>query len=268
MTPLRTTHLENIVSLFAFHTHSLFAPFTIWPCVPSRLSPVHLVCLSSHSWPNPHLFTCHYICLPSLLHLMTTQRRRYPAHLSHYVSSGLRVYLLEQGVFKIDLQDYPHKQWVSLSSTIRPNDHRDHSSESFLLLEDGDLVVSTGDIEHTREIWDDTESCYLIRVKVTVSLLNRVRLPAPGISEGWITLFPEGQSTGGMITHVARGPSFVQPDSILQWFAGRHYGWDRIGRLPDYAPPGDRIPRTPSPSAAFPPTSTHRRKRPASEAGI
>jgi hypothetical protein len=64
LTPIRTTQLGNIVSLLAFHTHSLFAPFTIWPCVPSRLSPVHLVCLSSHSWPNPHLFTCHYICSP------------------------------------------------------------------------------------------------------------------------------------------------------------------------------------------------------------
>jgi hypothetical protein len=198
---------------------------------------------------------------------MATQRRSSPAYLSHYVSQGLKVYFLEQGVFRIDLQDFPHRQWVPLSSTIHPKDFRDHSSESFLLLEDGDLVVSTGDIEHTREIWAQAES-YLIRVKVKVSLLNRERLPALGITEGWITLFPQGTSTGGMITHVVRGPTFAQPNPVLQWFAGRYHGRAIIGSLPDYVPPGDCIPRTPSPPASFSTPLTRGRKRQAPEAGI
>jgi hypothetical protein len=135
-------------------------------------------------------------------------------------------------------------------------------------LKEGDLVAATGDIEHTREIWDDTAERYLIRVKVTVSLMSRVRVPAPGIAEGWITLFPEGHSMGGNITHMTRGPSFIQPDTVLEWFAGRYHCLERIGRIPAHAPPGDRVPRTPSPGTNRATSSTHRHKRQASEAGI
>ena len=199
---------------------------------------------------------------------MAAQRVRYPAQLAYYISSGRRVYFLEQGVFRISLYDHPLKQWVSLSSSIRPNDYRNHSSEAFLLLEEGDLVAATGDIEHTREVWDETDQHYLIRVKVTVSLMARVRVPAPGIAEGWITLFPEGHSMGGNITHMTRGPSFLQPDSVLEWFAGRYHCPERIGRIPEHAPPGDRVPRTPSPGTSLATSSTHRHKRQTPEAGI
>ena len=199
---------------------------------------------------------------------MASQSVRYPVQLAHYIESGLRVYFLEQGIFRINLREHPFRQWVPLSSSIRPNDYRNHCNDAFLLLEQGDLVATTGDMENTREVWDNTAERYLIRVKVTVSLMRRVRSPAPGISEGWITLFPEGHSMGGNITHMTRGPSFLQPDSVLEWFAGRHHCPERIGRVPVHAPPGDRVPRTPSPGANLATSSIHRHERQASEAGI
>ena len=199
---------------------------------------------------------------------MASQSARYPAQLAHYIQDGLRIYFFEQGIFRINLREHPFRQWVSLSSSIRPNDYRNHCNDAFLLLEQGDLVATTGDIEHTREVWDSTAERYLIRVKVTVSLMNRVRVPVPGISEGWITLFPEGHSMGGNITHMTRGPSFLQPDSVLEWFAGRYHCPERIGRIPVHAPPGDRVPRTPSPRANPASSSTHRHKRRAPEAGM
>jgi hypothetical protein len=198
---------------------------------------------------------------------MASQSVRYPAQLAYYIDSGRRVYFLEQGIFRINLREHPLRQWVPLSSSIRPNDYRNHCNDAFLLLEEGDLVATTGDIEHTREVWDSTAERYLIRVKVTVSLMNRVRVPVPGIAEGWITLFPEGHSMGGNITHMTLGPAFTQPDTVLEWFAGRHHCAERIGRIPVQAPPGDRVPRTPSQGPSRATSSTHGRKRQASEAG-
>jgi hypothetical protein len=203
---------------------------------------------------------------------MASQSARYPAQLAHYIQDGLRIYFFEQGIFRINLREHPFRQWVSLSSSIRPNDYRNHCNDAFLLLEQGDLVATTGDMENTREVWDNTAERYLIRVKVTVSLMRRVRSPAPGISEGWITLFPEGHSMGGNITHMSHGPAFTQPDSVLEWFAGRHHRGERIGPFPPQAPPGDRVPRTPSQGPSHATSSARGRargdlKRLASEAG-
>ena len=69
-----------------------------------------------------------YVLLIPPTTLMASQRSIPPAHLAHFVSGGLTVYFLEQGIFRIDLQDFPHRQWVPLSSTIHPNDLLDHSS--------------------------------------------------------------------------------------------------------------------------------------------
>jgi hypothetical protein len=178
---------------------------------------------------------------------MATPRPSPPAQLTYFVNHGLRCYFLEQGIFRINLQNFPHRQWVPLSSASYPNEHQDHRSEALFLLEDGDLVSSTGDLGHTRELWVQAELLYFIRVKVTVSRLNRERLPLPRITEGWITLYPQGADEGGMITHVARNAPVAQPESVLQWFAKRHHGWAHAGPVPDFVPPGDCIPRTPSP---------------------
>ena len=205
--------------------------------------------------------------------LTPAQSVRYPAQLAHYIQGGLRVYFFEQGTFRINLREHPFRQWVSLSSSIRPSDYRNHCNDAFLLLEQGDLVTTTGDMEDTRELWDSATERYVIRVKVTVTLLRRVRSPTPGMSEGWITLFPVGHSMGGNITHKAHGPAFTQPDSVLEWFAGRHHlgaTWDLngepIGPFPTGAPPGDRIPRTPSQGPSHATSSTRGRKRQASDA--
>ena len=185
---------------------------------------------------------------------------RYPAQLAHYIQDGLRVYFFEQGIFRINLREHPFRQWVSLSSSIRPSDYRNHGNDAFLLLEEGDLVATTGDMEDTREVWDSTAERYFIRVKVTVSLMKRTRSPAPGISEGWITLFPVGSSMRGNITHMSHGQAFTQPDSVLEWFAGRHHCGERIGLFP-HQPPGNHVPRTPSqgPSRATSPARGRKR---------
>ena len=229
-------------------------------------------CSACRLWPNPHLSTTGRPAFSPLTQstmaaiLTPVQSVRYPAQLAHYIQDGLRVYFFEQGIFRINLREHPFRQWVSLSSSIRPSDYRNHCNDAFLLLEQGDLVATTGDMEDTREVWDSAAEHYVIRVKVTVSLMKRARSPAPGISEGWITLFPVGHSMGGNITHMSHGPAFTQPDSVLEWFAGRHHHFERIGPFPILAPPGDRIPRTPSQGPSRATSSTRGRKRQASDA--
>ena len=176
---------------------------------------------------------------------MAAPRQGPPAQLTYFVNHGLRYYFLEQGTFRIDLRNFPHRQWVPLSSASYPNEHQDHRSDALLLLENGDLVSSTGELRHTKELWVQAELMHLIRVKVTVARLDRHRFPPPRITEGWITLYPQGANEDGMITQVARNTPAAQPESVLQWFAKRHHGWAGPGPVPDFVPTGDCIPRTP-----------------------
>jgi hypothetical protein len=98
----------------------------------------------------------------------------------------------------------------ALSSTAKPNDHLDHKSESFLLLEDGDFVTPTGDLEHTKEVRPPSGDLpfYIIRVEVKVTMLLSERLPTPGITEGWIMLYPQESSRCVLDGHE---PALSQP---------------------------------------------------------
>ena len=204
---------------------------------------------------------------------MASRRRRFPATLTHYIADDRRVYFLEQGIFRICLEDFEARQWVSLSTSILPNDFRNHEPDSFLLLEQGDLVSCTGDPDHTVEIWDPNERCYLIRVKVTVSMLGRVRTPTPRLSQGWLTMFPLGNRGGDNLVSQTSTPPFWQQEPVLEWYAGRHYANDLAGNAPRYPLPGQRPPRTPSPDPGPRSSSSGscifcRRKRSATDADL
>ena len=86
-------------------------------------------------------------------------------------------------MFQINLTDYPHMQWVALSSTMDPVDHVSHSADQFFLLQHGDLVYSEGDPKGTALGREG-----ISRVQMEVTTLSRNRSPAPGIRKGWITL--------------------------------------------------------------------------------
>ena len=209
---------------------------------------------------------------------MASRRRRFPATLMHYITDSRRVYFLEQGIFRICLKDFEARQWVPLSNSILPNDFRDHDPDSLLLLEQGDLVSCTGDPDHTMEIWDPAERRYVIRVRVMVSMMGRVRAPTPRLSQGWLTIFPFGNSGGGNLNRLTTSPPFWQPESVLEWYSGRHFANGLAGNRPRNPLPGQRLPRTPSPdpgprsSSSAPCTIVNclicRRKRSAAEADI